>query len=74
MSIQQLLDIFEVLLFFLILAVTFKAFMSLDITKHFRKGSVWQIQIVYIFASIALSYLVLKAFMNLIELFQRLFN
>ncbi|GEM_PF-550159 len=74
MAVQQLLDIFEVLFFFLILAVTFKAFMRLDITKHFQKGAIWQIQIVYIFTSIALSYLVLKAFMNLIELFQRLFN
>ncbi len=67
-------DLFEVLLFFILLAVTFKAMMSLDITRYFQKGAVWQIQIIYIFLSIALSYLVLQAVMNLIYISQRLFT
>ncbi len=66
--------IFEALLFFIILAVTFKAVMTADITKVFQKGAIWQIQIVYIFFSIALSYLVTKALMNLIDLSLRIFT
>ncbi len=67
-----LLGIFEILLFFILLALIFSALMRIDITKHFQKDSIWQIQIVYIFTAIALSYLVLKAIMNLIDIMYRL--
>ncbi len=67
-----LLGIFEIILFFILLALTFSAIMRLDITKHFQKGAIWQMQIIYIFSAIALSYLVLKAIMNLIEISYRL--
>ena len=63
----------ELILFFIIFAVTFKAMMSLDITKAFHKGAVWQIQIIYIFLSIGLAYLVSSGLYRLIELTHRLF-
>lgn len=66
--------IFETLLFFILLAVTFKAIMTADITKIFQKGAIWQIQITYIFISIALAYLVTKALMNLIDMSFRIFT
>ncbi len=66
--------IFEAILFFILLAVTFKAFMAMDITKVFQKNAIWQMQITYIFMSIAISYLVLKAIMNLIDISFRLLS
>ncbi len=66
--------IFEALLFFIMLAVTFKAIITADITKIFQKGAIWQIQIIYIFLSIALAYLVTKALMNLIDISFRIFT
>ncbi len=71
---QMTMDIFEALLFFIILAVTFKAIVKIDITKHFEKGAIWQMQITYVFLAIGLSYLVLKAIMNLVEISRRLFT
>ncbi len=62
----------ELILFFIIFPVTFKAMMALDITKGFQKGAVWQIQIIYIFLSIALAYLVSSGLFRLIELSHRL--
>ncbi|MFW6298752.1 MAG: DUF1146 family protein [Bacillota bacterium] len=62
------LAILEGLLFFIIFAVTFKALMNVDITKAFQKGAIRDIQIIYIFLALALSYLVLKAIMNLVTI------
>lgn len=62
------LAIFEGLLFFVIFAITFRALMRIDITKAFQKGYIREMQIVYIFMAIALSYLVLKAIMNLVTI------
>jgi len=68
------LAILEGLLFFIILAVTFKALMAFEVHKYFQKGAIWQMQITVIFASLALSYLVLKAVMNLIIISVQLFT
>jgi len=68
------LAIFEALLFFVLLAVTFKAVMEIEIAKHFRKGAIWQIQLFTIFLSIGLGYLVLAAVMNLIHITLELFG
>ena len=62
------LAIMELVLFFILFPVTFKAMMALDVNRFFRRGSVWQIQILYIFASIAVTYLVTRAIMHLITL------
>lgn len=67
-----LLGIFEMLLFFILLALSFNALMRIDISKHFQKGAIWQMQVVYVFIAISLSYLVLKAIMNLIDIMYRL--
>lgn len=62
----------EILLFFVIFPITFKALMSLDIGKMFHKGAIWQMQITVIFISIALAYLVTRGVMNLIEITTKL--
>ncbi len=64
----------ELILFFIIFPVTFKAMMSFDLAKHFQKGAIWQIQIITIFLSLALSYLVTRTFAWLIELSTGLIN
>ncbi len=64
----------ELLLFFVIFPVTFKAMMAVDLAKHFHKGAVWQIQIITIFLSLALSYLVTRTFAWLIDLSTGLIN
>ncbi len=64
----------ELLLFFIVFPLTFKALMSLDIGKMFQKGAIWQMQITVIFISIALSYLVTRGVMNLIELSTKLLS
>ncbi len=68
------LGLFETLLFFIILGVTFKALMMMDITKLFQKGAIWQMQITVIFLSISIAYLVTKALMNLIDISFRIFS
>ncbi|MFP4077591.1 MAG: DUF1146 family protein [Bacillota bacterium] len=68
------LAIFEGLLFFVIFAITFKALMKMDITPIFQKGAIREMQIVYIFLAIALSYLVLKAIMNLVSISITIFS
>ncbi len=62
------LAIFEGLLFFIIFAITFRSLMSMDISPIFKKGSIREMQFIYIFMSIAITYLVLKAIMNLVTI------
>ncbi|MFP4286314.1 MAG: DUF1146 family protein [Candidatus Izemoplasmataceae bacterium] len=66
-------SITELFLFFLVFAITFKAMMKLELTQYFQKGAIWQIQVIYIFLSIALTYLVSSAIMNLIRIMSILF-
>ncbi len=68
------LAVFEGLLFFIILAITFKSLMKMDITPIFPKGAIRDMQIIYIFLAIALSYLVLKGIMNLVTISITLFS
>jgi uncharacterized membrane protein YwzB len=58
----------ELILFFILFPLTFKAMMAADISSIFKKGAIWQIQIIYIFISIGLAYLVTRGLMRLIEL------
>ena len=62
------LAIMELLLFFIVFPVTFKAMMAVDINRLFRRGSVWQIQLLTIFSSIIVAYLLTRAIMHLITL------
>ena len=68
------LAIFEGLLFFIIFAITFRSLMKMDITPIFQKGAIRDMQVVYIFIAIALSYLVLKAIMNLVTISITIFS
>lgn len=68
------LAIFEGLLFFVIFAITFRALMKMDITPIFQKGAIRDMQFIYIFLAIALSYLVLKAIMNLVTISITIFS
>jgi uncharacterized membrane protein YwzB len=65
---ESLFNILESLLFFIFLGLSFKALMASRIPEMFIKGAIWQIQIVTIFLSLALSYLVTQALMRLIEI------
>lgn len=65
---DRTLVILEFLLFFLFFGVTFKALMSVDISKVFLKNALWQMQILTIFIALALAYLVNQAVIGLITL------
>lgn len=65
---ETALTILELLLFFITVAVIFKAFNSIDTSQIFKKGSVWEIQIFYTFGSVIFAYLFVKAILNVIEL------
>ncbi len=66
--------IFEGMLFFIALALIFPALMRMDLAKHFEKGAIWQIQIVYIFLALSLAYLTTRAVMNLINISFTIFS
>ena len=64
----NLLNIIEFFLFFVTFAFVFQAFNAFDLSKFFKKGHTWQIQLIYIASTIIFTYLIVKAFMNLIYL------
>ncbi len=68
-----ILSILELLLFFISFPFIFTAFNAVDLSKFFKKGYIWQIQIIYIFSSIIFTYLFVRAIMNLIELSGNIF-
>jgi uncharacterized membrane protein YwzB len=65
---ESLFNILESILFFVFLGLSFKALIASRIPEMFIKGAIWQIQIVTIFLSLALAYLVTQALMRLIEI------
>lgn len=69
----KLLNMLELLMFFITFPFVFQAFNAIDTSKLFKKGYVWQIQILYIFGSIIFSYLFVKAIINLIYLSGNIF-
>ena len=68
-----ILSILELLLFFISFPFIFTAFNAVDLSKFFKKGYIWQIQIIYILSSIIFTYLFVRAIMNLIELSGNIF-
>lgn len=64
----DLLAIFELIMFFVVFGIAFQTFSAFDLSKFFKKGFTWQIQILYIFSAIIFSYLFTKAIVNLIAL------
>ena len=70
----NILNILELLLFFVAFPFIFQAFNAFDTSKIFKKGFVWQIQILYIFGSITFTYLFVKAIVNLIYLSGSIFS
>ena len=64
----QLFNILETIVFFVFLGLSFKALMASRIPEMFIKGAIWQIQIVTIFLSLALAYLVTQSVIRLIEI------
>ena len=65
---QNILDILEIALFFITFPFVFQAFNAIDTSRFFKKGFVWQIQILYIFGSVIFTYLFVKAIINIISL------
>ena len=70
----NILNIIEFFLYFIVFAFVFQAFNAFDLSKFFKKGYTWQIQVIYIFSTIVFTYLVVKAFMNLIYLSTEIFS
>ncbi len=64
----QTLHILELVIFFITFPFVFMAFNAIDLSKFFKKGFVWQIQILYILSTIIFTYLFTKAIINLIYL------
>ncbi len=64
----QGLHILELVIFFLAFPFVFMAFNAIDLSRIFKKGYIWQIQILYIFSVIIMTYLFTKAIVNLIYL------
>ena len=71
---DSVLNILEILLFFITFPFVFQAFNAFDTSKIFKKGFVWQIQILYIFGSIIFTYLFVQAIVNLISLSINIFS
>jgi len=69
-----IMNIMEMLLFFVTFPIVFQAFNAFDTSRIFRKGFVWQIQILYIFGSVIVTYLFAKAIVNLIYLSSNIFT
>ena len=65
---KGILSILELLLFFIAFPFIFTAFSAFDLSRLFKKGRIWQIQVIYIFSTIIFTYLFVRAIMNLIEL------
>jgi len=65
---ESLINILEALFFFIFLGLSFKALMASRIPEIFIKGAIWQIQIITIFLSLAIAYLVTQAVIRLIEI------
>ena len=70
----NILNTIEFFLYFIVFGFVFQAFNAFDLSKFFKKGHTWQIQIIYIFSTIIFTYLAVKAFMNLIYLSTEIFS
>lgn len=70
----NLLNIIEFFLYFVVFGFVLQAFNAIDLSKIFKKGHTWQIQLIYILASISFTYLSVKALMNLIYLSSEIFS
>ncbi|TVP95429.1 MAG: DUF1146 domain-containing protein [Acholeplasmatales bacterium] len=58
----------ELLLFFIVFPLTFKALMAADLSQFFQKSAIWQIQTMYVLLSIALAGVVTATLIRLIDL------
>ena len=70
----NVINIIEIFLFFVTFPIVFQAFNAFDISKIFKKGYIWQIQIIYIFSTVIFTYLFVKAVINLIYLSGNIFS
>ena len=70
----NIINILELFLFFVTFPFVFMAFNSIDLSRIFKKGYVWQIQILYIFSTVIFTYLFVKAIVNLIYLSGSIFS
>ncbi len=69
------LTLFELGLFFILLIINLQLFNTLQFDKLFKKGTQpRQMQLLYFFVVIIFTYLITRAFMNVIELSTQLAN
>jgi uncharacterized membrane protein YwzB len=64
----QILHVLELVIFFISFPFVFMAFNAIDLSRFFKKGFIWQIQVLYILSTIIFTYLFTKAIINLIYL------
>lgn len=66
---DKIMALFELGLFFILLVINLQLFNMLQFDKLFKKGvQPKQMQLLYFFFVIAFTYLISRAFMNIVEL------
>ncbi len=64
----NILHFLELIIFFISFPFILTAFNAIDLSKFFKKGFIWQLQVLYITSAIIFTYLFTKAIINLIYL------
>lgn len=66
-------SIFSIISHFLFIYLAFWALQSLKVERCFKKGSVLQIQVLYILLAIVLGYIASSFFLDIIQLVKNIF-
>ena len=65
---DSLFNLLRLVFFFIFMSVSFKALMASRIEEMFKKNALWQIQLMTIFLSIIIGYLLSEALVSLMEM------
>ncbi len=61
------IQIWFFIVFFPLIPIVFRALMAIDVSKIFKKNSVREIRLLFMFTSIIIAFLVSEAFMRFLE-------
>ncbi len=70
MEIEKYLLLYNFGIFIIMIPVIFRAFHAFDLDKFFKRGYIWQKQVVYIVFTIITAKLLANALTELVELMQ----
>jgi len=70
MEIEKYLLLYNFGIFIIMIPVIFRAFHAFDLDKFFKRGYIWQKQVVYIVFTIITAKLIANALTELVELMQ----